>query len=430
MPAGLGMGNGDKGIDAIRYIHAADMHIDTPFKGLGKAAAGWGQRLRDATFTALARLADFCLSWRPDFLLLAGDIYDHENYSIRAHLALRDACITLDKAGIPVFMVHGNHDPFSSRLSAIDWPENTIIFGVEPQKHVLYAADGAPKAVIHGISHASSREERNLAALLRRDPEFSCFQAGLLHCNVDNALDDRYAPCSLNDLIESGMDAWALGHAHIPRVLSQSPFIAYAGNTQGLDISETGPKGCLAVTASRHESTWQFQADFQELSPIRWQKATVDVEGVDAVNEVEERLLDCVRQAAEEAPGGVILDMALAGRTALADELAIAAIREDMQAAMQPAAAAVDVLIGGIGNATVPLANEADNLAREDLLGEVSRFAAAMSNEPKRLSELAASAIKPLGRATRGILTFPGKERRAQLLTRATRICQDMLEKR
>ena len=80
----------------------------------------------------------------------------------KAQLALRDGCVRLQACGIPVFWAHGNHDPLDSRLKTVDWPDNVTIFGPEPEQHVLYR-DGAPLAVIHGISHARIREARNLA---------------------------------------------------------------------------------------------------------------------------------------------------------------------------------------------------------------------------------------------------------------------------
>ena len=174
-------------MNSLRYIHAADLHLDTPFLGLSRTDAGEAlqAQLRDATFTALQRLFDQCERLRPDFLVLAGDIYNQEEHSVKAQLALRDGCVRLQACGIPVFWAHGNHDPLDSRLKTVDWPDNVTIFGPEPEQHVLYR-DGAPLAVIHGISHARIREARNLALLFHRQPETDCFQLGVLHCSVED----------------------------------------------------------------------------------------------------------------------------------------------------------------------------------------------------------------------------------------------------
>ena len=220
-------------MDAIRYIHAADLHLDTPFQGLSRETAQGGhlaRLLHDATFTALERLFGFCEAEKPDFLVLAGDIYNQENYSVKAQLRLRDGCERLNRLGIRVFLAHGNHDPLDSRLNAVEWPDNVTVFGPEPERHLL-EKDGRPLAVVHGISHARAREGRNLARFFQRDARYDCFQLGVLHCTVEGeSKADRYAPCSLDDLKSAGLDAWALGHVHERRVLSEAPFIAYPGN--------------------------------------------------------------------------------------------------------------------------------------------------------------------------------------------------------
>lgn len=223
-------------MDVIRYIHAADLHLDTPFQGLSREAAQGshlGRLLHEATFTALERLFRFCETEKPDFLVLAGDIYNQENHSVKAQLKLRDGCERLKNLGIRVFLAHGNHDPLASRLAAVQWPDNVTVFGPEPSRHVL-EKNGAPLAVIHGISHAKAKEGRNLARFFNRDSAHDCFQLGVLHYTVEGeAKADRYAPCSLEDLKSSGLDAWALGHVHERKTLCESPFIAYPGNGPG-----------------------------------------------------------------------------------------------------------------------------------------------------------------------------------------------------
>lgn len=97
--------------------------------------------------------------------MLAGDIYNQENYSVKAQLRLRDGCERLNRLGIRVFLAHGNHDPLDSRLNAVEWPDNVTVFGPEPERHLL-EKDGRPLAVVHGISHAKAREGRNPGPLL------------------------------------------------------------------------------------------------------------------------------------------------------------------------------------------------------------------------------------------------------------------------
>jgi len=418
-------------MDEIHYIHAADLHLDTPFSGLRQAFAPWAERLRNATFSALHRLTELCLSKKPDFLVLAGDIYNHEERSIKAQLELRDMCVALGQLNIPVFMVHGNHDPLASRFTAINWPSNAIVFDSTPQVFPVGEKD-SPRALIHGVSHASDRENRNLASLLHRNENCDCFQLGLLHCNVDGAVAaDRYAPCALDDLRASGLDAWALGHAHARRVLNESPFIAYSGNTQGLHANETGPKGCLEVVARRSASGWRYEVTFHELGPVQWQKIAVDLENAAALDEVETHLADAMRGAVQGSPEGLILDMKLTGRTSLAQLLGQREVMEDMESRLQPfSEGETEILLRDLEVATAPLVSEEENLERDDLLGEISRLAKSILENPDKLAADVKESIAPIARACRGVLAEPGQEEQARLLTHARRLCQDMLEKR
>ena len=197
-------------MDGIRYIHAADLHLDTPFQGLSRTAsqgAHLARLLQEATFKAMERLFRLCESDKPDFLILAGDVYNEENHSVKAQLKLCDGCRRLRDAGVRVFLAHGNHDPPSSRLAAVQWPDNVTIFGPEAESHTI-EKNGQVVAVVHGISHEKIKEGRNLARMFRRSQQHQCFQLGVLHCTVEGqSKADRYAPCSLDDLKNTGLDA-------------------------------------------------------------------------------------------------------------------------------------------------------------------------------------------------------------------------------
>lgn len=426
-------------MDIVRYIHAADLHLDTPFLGLAREAAQSGHLSRimqDATFTALERLFRFCEEKRPDFLVLAGDIYNQENYSAKAQLALRDGCRRLDALGIRVFMAHGNHDPLSSRLTAIHWPENVTVFGPDVESR-LVEKDGHPLALIHGISHAGSRESRNLAQLFRRDDTRDVFQLGVLHCTVEGeAKADRYAPCSLDDLRRSRLDAWALGHIHQHRQWEEESFIAYSGNAQGLHINETGPRGCLLVTACPREGGWRCESEFLRLGPVEWQKLSLCLDAVDSLDGLEDTLTHLLEERARTLESGceaLIARVTLTGRTPLDEPLRKAEVRADLQerllhlAANSPRIWLKDLLVE-----TRPLLDEAEYRRREDLLGETMRLIDEMRRDPELFAELGATALAPLfGHARmRKALAPPDPEESRRLLDEAQRLCIDMLEVR
>ncbi|MDE5878922.1 MAG: DNA repair exonuclease [Desulfovibrio sp.] len=428
-------------MDEIRYIHAADLHLDTPFRGIAQETAQGGRLARllhDATFVALERLITLCEREKPDFLVLSGDIYNQEDHSVKAQLALRDACLRLRRQGIPVYIAHGNHDPLSSRLTSVEWPDNVVIFGAEPETHALAreGGGGAPLALIHGISHARAKEGRNLARLFRREAGQDCFQLGVLHCAVQGQAAERYAPASLDDLIATGLDAWALGHVHERCILSEQPFIAYPGNTQGLHINETGPRGCLLVTAAPHAGGWRCQAEFRALGPVQWEKLALDLENVDHLDEVERRLTEALAGLGRDVPPtceAVMARVELAGRTPLDGLLRKAATLEDLAERLQHLAGDTPgIWLKDLRVETRSLASREELLRREDLLGETARLARAMRESPKALREIADPALEPLFAHSRlrKALTPPDEGQLETLLDEAERLCLDLLEER
>lgn len=276
------------------FVHAADLHLDAPFRGAGAllSDAARGEKaaalLRRATFTALARLVRLCVEAKADFLLLAGDVYNAAESSLRARLALRDAFLELRARGIQVFLAHGNHDPFAGEDAAIPWPDNVTVFTGKTECHTA-ARGGVPLALVHGVSHTRAREERNLARQFQRretpPQEAELFQIGLLHCFLDGCggRHEAYAPCSPEDLAATGLDYWALGHVHGWRILTRQgekrPYAAYSGSLQGLHVNESGPRGCLLAHVDR-----EGRVDILPipLAPVRWEILTVGLGGNDA----------------------------------------------------------------------------------------------------------------------------------------------------
>ncbi len=419
----------------VRYIHAADLHLDAAFKGLSREAGPRGaealQRLQRAGFTALERLFALAEAERPDFLVIAGDMYNQEDAGLRAQLRLRDACERLSAFGIQVFLAHGNHDPLPSRLHTLKWPSNVTVFGPEPESRAV-TREGEAVAVVHGISHESAAEGRNLAALFKRDPA-SCFQLGVLHCTVEGSRAERYAPCGLEDLRASGLDAWALGHVHERTVLSEFPFIAYSGNTQGLHINERGQRGCLLVSAAPSDGGFACSATFKPLGPVIWEQSDVAVDGMDSLDAVDNALRNAVEQLAAEAPAGceaLIARLRLTGRSALDGELRRPAGLDAPAERLREPHFRIPVWIKDIEVHTRPAVEPADLRNREDLLGETLRLAEEGRADPHSLRLLVEQCLPQLpGReGIRAVLPPLTDEECAQLLAEAERLCIDLLE--
>lgn len=422
-------------MDVVRYIHAADLHLDAAFKGaVSQFEDSAAPRLWEATFTALERLVRLCEREKPDFVVLAGDIYNQEDHSLKAQFALRDACKRLDAQGIPVFIAHGNHDPLSSRLAALEWPGNVVFFGGEAEAHPVIKNE-RPIALVHGVSHATGNEGRNLARLFRRDGAYSCFQLGVLHCSVDDASGDRYAPCARSDLEASGLDAWALGHIHKREILSEAPLIVYSGNTQGLNISEQGPKGCMLVTARPVDGGWDFSADFHHLGPVQWENVEVDLSEAKTIDEVERRLenaLAGVRETVAPECQALIARLVLKGDTDMdgslrhLDTLQVLAERASYMTSQVPA-----VWIKDFRVETRPLINPENYLERDDLVGEVARICRDFAADREKLEKFARNELGALFENPRfhSLLKLPQGDGLRELLEEAERLCLEKLEK-
>lgn len=105
--------------------------------------------------------------------------------------------------------------------------------------------DGELAATIYGISYGTRHITENLAMQFQRK-ENDGFAIAMLHTDMGGE-GSPYAPCSLDDLKRTKMDYWALGHVHTRKIVKQTPYVVYPGNTQGLDLTESGPKGCYLV---------------------------------------------------------------------------------------------------------------------------------------------------------------------------------------
>ena len=305
---------------AFSFIHAADFHLDSPFVGLGRLPVGQSrivEELREATFRAFESVIELCLREQVDFLLVAGDVYDGADRSLKAQLRFRDGLRRLSEAGIRAFVVHGNHDPLDGWADAIKLPEGVHDFGPNLES-VVFEKAGRAVARIHGISYPTRKIGSRFGTGFQRvgnEP----FQIGLFHCNVGgDTRHDPYAPRTESELAESRMDYWALGHIHESIVVrSSDPFIGYPGNTQGRHINEAGPRGCFLVRVTA-EGLLDGTPEFVATDCIRWLSGEVEITGMETLDGLLARIEDHTQELADRAEGrAVVARITLRGRGAL-----------------------------------------------------------------------------------------------------------------
>lgn len=304
----------------LRFLHAADLHLDTPFHGVGRSRPEWQRILRDASLSAFDHLIAEAMFREVDCVVIAGDIYDGSERGVRAQARFLSGLRKLHEAGIPSFFIHGNHDPVEEGWSALkkeDFPSSVTVFDKSDRvESKAVMKEGRAVAVIHGISFRTAKEARNLAALFPAEPARGPFHIGLLHANVGGHPEHgNYAPCNLDDLRKGGMDYWALGHIHKREVLLRSgPAAVYPGNLQARSFKETGAKGATLVEVGDDGS---IALERVALDVARFVRLMVSADGCKTVEQVYSACQDAVERALAEAEGRrLLVRLSLAGATA------------------------------------------------------------------------------------------------------------------
>ena len=272
---------------SISFIHAADLHLDSPFKGLTDLPADIFKDVRESTFRALDQLVHTAITKQVDFILLVGDLFDNEKQSLKAQVELRGAFQTLQHHQIDVFLSYGNHDFVLGNQYQFTFPENVHIFPSERVTHFIYEKNTEKLAAIYGFSYHQRAVEQNKTSEYNIVSKQIPFHIATLHGSLNgNQEHDPYAPFTLQQLEERNFDYWALGHIHQRAVLAENPPIIYPGNTQGRHRKETGEKGCYYVEMTPTETHYEFIS----VESIQFSKCCLDISECSTVDQLEEIL--------------------------------------------------------------------------------------------------------------------------------------------
>ncbi|NEX19380.1 DNA repair exonuclease [Thiorhodococcus mannitoliphagus] len=280
----------------FRFIHAADLHLDSPLQGLQAHDGAPLDVLRGATRRAFENLVQLAIDERVDFVVIAGDLYDGDWKDYSTGLFFRSQMAQLNASGIPVYLIAGNHDAASVITKKLGLPDNVRVFSTRTTES--FEVPGLP-VIIHGRGFPNRAVPENLA-LDYPSAIAGKFNLGLLHTSLTGRPGHAtYAPCSEQDLRSKGYGYWALGHVHQPEVISKDPWIVFAGNCQGRHARETGPRGCCLVSVN--DALEVEGVERRTLDVVRWQDVPVVLDQVEKEIEATQRIRTALADAVKMA---------------------------------------------------------------------------------------------------------------------------------
>jgi exonuclease SbcD len=319
-------------MEPLRFIHAADLHLDSPFRGIGEASAGLREQLQSATLGALSRVVDHTIDSKADFLIIAGDIYDSKDRNLRALVSFRKEMERLAERNIPAFIVHGNHDPLNGWGSGFRLPSNVTAFGGRTDTEP-YTRGGREVAEISGVSYTRERVTDNLAASFKRG-ENAPYSIAVLHANIGHQSGHAdYAPATVEELSEAGFNYWALGHVHTRTILASEPaLLVYPGNTQGRNPRESGPRGCYQVDVDTYG---RAHLEFIDTSVARWVNIELSIRTYSSIDQLIDSMVDKAKEESSSFEGPTIARCTLRGNGPLHRDLQRDSMSEELREVLE-----------------------------------------------------------------------------------------------
>ncbi|WID99669.1 DNA repair exonuclease (plasmid) [Bosea vestrisii] len=299
-----------------RFVHAADIHLDSPLRSLALRDPNLADLIGNATRRAFVRLVDLCLDEQVDALLLAGDLYDGDQTSMKTARFLAEQLRRLHEAGIRVFVIRGNHDALSRITKELSLPDSVKLFGGRAEVIAIDRSGDQFPVAIHGLSFAQPHAPESLIGRYK-PPVEGAVNIGLMHTSLAGAAGhDVYAPCSLADLQGTGFRYWALGHVHKRSVAEGDCAIVMPGMPQGRDINEAGAKSVTLVTIGDDRS---IRIEERITSIAQFERVAVDATGIDDWRDLVALLARALEQArGDVASEHLVARLRITGATPLA----------------------------------------------------------------------------------------------------------------
>lgn len=285
----------------MKFIHAADIHLDSPLHGLSAYPDAPAAQLRNASREALRALVDRAIEEAVAFVVIAGDLYDGDWKDHNTGIFFGQQMGRLRGAGIPVYLLWGNHDAESEMSRKLTLPDNVTVF--PSRKAATFRLDDL-KVALHGQSFRDKSVTDNLA-IAYPDPVPGHYNIGVLHTALEGYTEHaNYAPCSRAELHAKGYDYWALGHVHEFQQWDEASTIVFPGNLQGRHIRETGRRGAVLVEVDGART----RVERLFIDVLRWEAVEVDAgdcETIEALAQKTGRALEALLASDGEVPRAV-----------------------------------------------------------------------------------------------------------------------------
>jgi len=240
------------------------------------------------------RFVETALNREVDVAVLTGDIVDSENQMYEAYGALERGVRDLAQGGIEVVAVAGNHDHDAfPRLARSINLEGLHLLGRGGTWDEVEVSDRDGGTTVRFVGwsfpqateHASPLEDLEI-------PESDLPTVGVLHCEAGSG-EGQYAPVRRDALARAPVDTWLLGHIHAPNEHRETGQIhLYPGSLQPLDPGEPGTHGAWLVEVGPTETA----AKQLPLASLRYEEATLDVSGLETEQDIENHILQAVRE--------------------------------------------------------------------------------------------------------------------------------------
>lgn len=268
----------------MKFIHTADIHLDSPLSGLSAYKDAPADRLRTVTRDAFSRLVDAAIDESVDFMIIAGDLYDGTWRDFNTGRYFCREMGRLCSAGIPVYLLYGNHDAESEMTKRLVLPDNVHVF--DARKVSTFRLESF-RVALHGRSFREAATMDNLVTGYP-PPVDGWLNIGVLHTALEGyKAHATYAPCSLAELVAKGYDYWALGHVHEHAILNEKPWIVFPGNLQGRHVRETGERGAMLVKA---DASGIRTVERLLVDVLRWHRLEVDISEDHTLEDVVRRV--------------------------------------------------------------------------------------------------------------------------------------------